>query len=46
MAFNEFFRKGEDFFTVLHIADDKKTYLLPEYRPSAIRNFFKVELLT
>lgn len=40
-----FYRKG-DFIIVLHIADNKKSYLTPDFRPEAIRNFFKIELLT
>jgi len=43
---HSFYRKGTDKVIVLHIADPDKTYLSPEWRPVAVKNFFKIELLT
>jgi len=31
---------------IAHIADYRKDYLIPEFKPKAIENFFKIELLT
>jgi len=31
---------------IVHIADYRKDYLIPDFKPKAIENFFKIELLT
>ena len=44
-AFKQFYQKG-DMIIIVHIADYRKDYLIPDFKPKAIENFFKIELLT
>lgn len=44
-AYKQFYRKG-DHIIILHVLNSNKNYLTAEFKPAAIRNFFKIELLT